>query len=248
MSIKEQVIAIGREFSEGLQEILEKKLYGAYFYGAAAFPDNVPTGDIDFHVILTGNLTDEERNRLYDLHDALSCHHPPLGSEMDGYYILLADARKKEPPQSQMWQRAIDHSWALHRKHIRKGRYILLSGPDPVTIYPPATWSEIEIALQWEYQYVVDHLEEYPHYSILQLFRLIYTYETGDVVVSKSQASNWAIQTFPELQQHIEIARKAYAGNATASDKKFMLQNIRDLLELSILRIEHARKKRLEFN
>lgn len=32
---------------------LANKLYGLYVYGAVAFPEDVLTGDIDFHVILT---------------------------------------------------------------------------------------------------------------------------------------------------------------------------------------------------
>ena len=53
---------------------------------------------------------------------------------MDGYYILLADARCTSPPQSQMWSRATDASWALNREHIRAGRCIIFHGPDPKEI------------------------------------------------------------------------------------------------------------------
>ena len=119
MTTKEQVSAIGEAFVQGLRRILRKKLYGLYIYGAAAFPDDVPTGDIDFHVILTDPLTDDERSHLYELHDSLARYFPPLGVDMDGYYILLADARSASPPQSEMWQRATDKSWALHRQHVR---------------------------------------------------------------------------------------------------------------------------------
>jgi hypothetical protein len=243
MTIKEQVSAIGEVFVHGLRRILGDKLYGLYIYGAAAFPDDMPTGDIDFHVILTDPLTDHERSRLYELHDSLARDFPPLGVDMDGYYILLADARRTQPPQSEMWQRATDKSWALHRQHIRAGRVIALHGPDPKEIYPTTTWPEIEQALDGELKYAQDHLNEYPHYCILQLCRLIYSYETRNVVISKAQASDWARRALPEWRRHVELAGKSYAGKATEEDKRFMLAEIRAFLEFALARIERARQR-----
>lgn len=243
MTIKEQVSTIGSAFVRGLRRILGNKLYGLYIYGAAAFPDDVPTGDIDFHLILTDPLTDDERSRLYELHDSLGRDFPPLGVDMDGYYILLADARSASPPQSQMWQRATDKSWALYRQHVRAGRVIVLHGPDPKEIYSPATWPEIEQALEEELKYVEDHLDQYPDYCILQLCRLILSHETRDVVVSKAQASDWAGDAFPEWKRHIELARKSYARQATPEDREFMLTEIRAFLEFARTQIENARQR-----
>ena len=62
----------------------EGKLVGVYVYGAAAFPDSGPTGDIDFHVILAEPLTDPERDAILALHAALARDFPPLGAELDG--------------------------------------------------------------------------------------------------------------------------------------------------------------------
>jgi hypothetical protein len=240
--MKEQVKSIAAEFARGLRSILKKKLYGAYIFGAAAFPDDVPTGDIDFHVILAAQLTENERSQLYKLHDDLAAKYPPLAVDMDGYYIILEDARGSEPPQSQMWQRAVDKSWALHRQHIRAGRYIKLHGPDPKEIYRPATWAEIERALEAELEYADRYLEEYPHYSLLQFFRLAYTYENRDPVISKAQAARWAQDTFPRWMRHIELARKAYAGQATEKDKEFLLAGAKEVRELALKRIEQARQ------
>lgn len=243
MTTKQQVSVIGDAFVDGLRRILGDKLYGSYIYGAAAFPDDLPTGDIDFHVILTDPLADDERSRLYELHDSLAHEFPPLGVDMDGYYILLTDARGTEPPQSQMWQRATDKSWALHREHIRAGRVIALHGPDPKEIYLPATWPEIEQALDGELKYVEDHLDQYPHYCILQLCRLIYSYETRDVVVSKAQASEWAREALPKWSRHVELAKKSYAGQAMEEDRQFMLKGIRAFLDFARARIKRARRR-----
>lgn len=239
-TVSQQVDAIGKAFAVGLVAILHGKLYGAYVYGAAAFPDAVPTGDIDFHVILTEALTEGERRQLLELHDVLAREYPPLGGELDGYYLLLEDARQTSPPQSQMWARATDHSWALHCEHIRAGRHIILHGPDPVEIYPPATWPEIERALRGELRYVQEHLHEYPDYCILNLCRLMYSSETRDVVVSKAQAAAWGYEALPDWRRPIDLARKSYAGEATAQDRDFMLAAVTGLYESAVSRIEWA--------
>ena len=240
MTIKKQVSAIGEAFVCRLKRVLGKKLYGVYIYGAAAFPEDVPTGDIDFHVILTDPLTENERSQLYELHDSLAHDFPPLGGEMDGYYILLADARQETPPKSQMWEETVDESWALHRRHVREGRCIVLFGPEPADVYPPASWPEIERALRKELAYVENHLHEYPDYCILNLCRLIYSFETKDVVISKARASEWALNALPEWKPQIELARKSYARKATTSERKSMLRDVGRFFEFACARIARA--------
>jgi hypothetical protein len=235
-----QVSTIGQAFVKGLKRILGEKLYAAYIFGAAAFPDAVPTGDVDFHVILQSELTEDERSELETFHESLAEQFPSLGGEMDGYYILLSDARRTAPPRSQMWKRASDDSWALHREHMRAGRRIVLYGPEPREVYPPVSWPEIESALYGELDYVERHLQAYPDYCILNLCRLIYSFETRDVVVSKAQAADWAHDALPEWRRHVELARKSYARQATAEDRRFMLAEVGRFLTFARARIEWA--------
>lgn len=46
-------------FRDSLWAILRCKLVSVYLYGALAFPEAAPTGDIDFHVILKETLADD---------------------------------------------------------------------------------------------------------------------------------------------------------------------------------------------
>ncbi len=87
-----------RAFTNGHRRVLGEKLFAAYLFGAIAFPETRATGDIDFHVILTEALSEGERQGLDDLHAALGRDFPPLGVDMDGYYILLEGARREVPP------------------------------------------------------------------------------------------------------------------------------------------------------
>ena len=140
MKIPDEIQDLCQAFLRGLNAALGSKLYGLYLYGALAFPEPGPTGDIDFHVILKERLNDREKSQLNDLHAALARDFPPLGAELDGYYILLEEARQKSPPRHQLLPDVTDNAWALHRQHVRAGRCIVLHGPDPRQVYPAASW------------------------------------------------------------------------------------------------------------
>jgi hypothetical protein len=220
-------------FLRGLEAALGAKLYGVYLYGALAFPEAGATGDIDFHVILKKPLTDREKSDLNDLHAALARDYPPLGRELDGYYILLEEARQTSPPRHQLLPDVVDNSWALHRAHIRAGRCIILYGSDPGRVYPPASWPELESALQGELDYVRQHLAEYPAYCALNLCRLMYSFETRDVVVSKRTSAAWADEAFPQWQSLIEAARNTYDQRATPQDRQLLHSAVGQFFEFA---------------
>lgn len=98
-------------------------------------------------------------------------------------------------------------------------------------------------ALRGELGFVEKHLREYPDYCILNLCRLIYSFETRRVVVSKAQASDWAWDALPAWRRPIEVARKSYARQAAPEDGQFMLTEAGRFLEFARTRIELACQK-----
>jgi len=222
MNVPVEIESLCAALLQGLEAALGSKLYGIYLYGAVAFPEGGDTGDLDFHAILEEPPTDGEKAALDRLHARLARDHPPLGSELDGYYILVEDARRTSPPEHLLLPGVFDNSWALHRAHIRAGRCIVLYGPDPRDIYPPASWAELEQALEGEVDYVREHLADYPAYCVLNLCRLMYSYETRDVVVSKRASAAWAEKAFPQWRALIEAARKRYDQRATAQEQALL--------------------------
>ena len=242
MDVRKQIKIIIGDFQKSLQMILREKLLAAYVHGAAAFNDSLPTGDIDFHVILKDHLTYTEKQKLEDLHSELAKKYPPLGGELDGYYILLEDSKKKTPPRSEMWAGATDDAWALHREHIRAGRYITLHGGDPREIYPPSSWPEIEVALLDQIQYIEEPLEGFPDYCILNLCRLIYSFRTRDVVISKGKASEWSYDAIPEWKWLVELARKSYAKTASSQDRAILAREVKNFYEYAISQIDEVRQ------
>jgi hypothetical protein len=195
-------------------------LFAVYLYGAWAFPEGTARGDVDLHVILTEPLDDEEKSEVSDLHRRVAGEFPSLvGEGPDAYYILLDDARGTSPPRHQLSEDVADNAWALHRAHMRSGRCLVLYGPGPGELYPEASWEELDDALQGELDYVARHLADYPAYCVLNLCRLIYSYQTRDVVVSKYRSALWARDTFPDKSPCIDAATKMYEGTATEAEK-----------------------------
>ena len=180
-----------RSFVDGLQDILGNDLIGIYLYGAMTFADSdSQIQDLDYHVIVREPLDGGQRDAIDRLHHDLTRDYPPLGAEMDGYYVTLDAAQHTAPPRTQMWplrRLPEDAAWALHCAHIRSGHCIVLAGPDPHEIYPEPSWPELEAALYSEIRFVDDHLPDYPAYCVLNACRLFYSFATRNVVASKRQ-------------------------------------------------------------
>jgi hypothetical protein len=241
MQIPDEISTLCQIFLAGLKNILGDNLIGIYLFGAMTFPQSGPIRDIDFHVILKEKPDDNQKSKLPKLHAHLAESFPPLGAELDGYYILLADTRQNSPPIHQFLPHLKDDSWALHCMHIRAGRCIVLYGPDPLTIYPDMPWTDIEMALQGELNFVKPILEKYPDYCVLNLCRLMYSYETRNVVTSKRASGKWAKEKYPEWGSLIDAAVKSYDEIATDEDRKFMKHMISEFHAFVLGKIHSCR-------
>ncbi|MDQ3871730.1 MAG: DUF4111 domain-containing protein, partial [Chloroflexota bacterium] len=224
------------DFLREVRGFLGERLHGLYLFGAVAFPESAgKIADLDFHAIVREPLDETDRSAVDDLHRSLYERHRPI--ELDGYYILLDDARAKAPAPSQLrarggWRR--DWSWSLHREHLRAGRCVVLHGPKPADYYPPATWPELERALLREAWCARRWLPSHPAYAVLQFCRLLYSFTTRDVVVSKVSAARWARQTLAEWSRLIERAQAAYptAGLPVGEAKPFAAYTRQRIAEL----------------
>jgi hypothetical protein len=243
VSLPAEIEILVQELAAGLERILGENLYGLYLYGAAVFPDGSPLVDIDFHVILReppgGNII----SALGGLYDSLARDYPPLGTGLDGYYILLKDARRPAPPRHQLAANVFDKSWALHRAHLRAGRCIVLCGPDPQDLFPATSWSELKDALQGELDYVEAHLDAYPAYCVLNLCRLIYSFATHDVVISKHASAEWAIEVLPAWRRLIEAAWRSYGQLDTSEDHKLLKSRVNDFFAFANERIQENKNQ-----
>lgn len=235
------VQALARGFVDGLLAILGPNLYGIYLYGAIAFAEDGPAGDFDSHVILRSAPTRVETGEIDVLYRRVAADYPPLGADIDAYFITLDAARATAVPRHLLDSAIADDAWPLHCAHIRAGRYVTLYGPEPVDTFPLPEWPAIDRALDHELAFVRAS-REYPAYCILNLCRILYSYQTGDVVVSKRYSGRWASGMYPEWATVIVAAIRHYDGAATSTDEAVMTNELERFLTSMEVHIAAARQ------
>ena len=207
---------------DGLQAALGSNLHGVYLYGAVVFPEMKHIHDVDCHVVLKRPLTTLEKSEIQRLHEGLAAEHPVVGDDLDAWYILLDDARQAAPPGHQVYPDLFDNSWALHYAHMRAGYCVVLFGPEPKQVFPAPTWSDLLTGLEAEQMFIETHLGKYPDYCVLNLCRLLFSYRTKDVVLSKQTAAEWGQDNFTNWKPLIEAALRSYAGEVNEEDKRLL--------------------------
>lgn len=226
----QQLIA---SFRIELAKILEQNLIGIYLFGSIAFPRFEPrSGDIDFYVLIRRPLTQIQMKALDRMHRILSGRFR-FGKALDGFYITLSKASKRSIPtrlifaaHGRVHKNGRDDAWALHRQHLRQGACIILHGLKPKTITRPPSWDEIERALNTEISFAKKVIDRYPFWSVLNLCRLIYSFENRHVVVSKIQAAKWALRKLPNhWRPLIQSALRVYLKKEKPADRKMLRRN-----------------------
>jgi hypothetical protein len=218
--LPDAVVALTGALHHGIADILGAGFAGLFLHGAVAFPrpENWAI-DVDFHVLVQRPFVDAERADLRALYETLA-QASELGKELDGYYVLLHDAARSEPPRHQLDLTMRDGAWALHRAHVRAGRYFLVAGADPREIVPEPTWAELEAGLRTEMRFIETHPNA-TAFGILNGARILYSFATRDVVVSKYQAGQWALASLPsEWNEVVCAALRSYQRIATAGDAR----------------------------
>ena len=220
--LPQDIQAVCTTLMEGLKAALGSNLYGIYLYGAMVFPETKHIHDIDCHAILKRPLTAHENEEVRQLHKELADEYPVIGDDLDGWYILLDDAQQASPPRHQVYPDLFDNSWALHHAHIRAGYCIVLYGPEPEQVFPAPAWSELMTGLESERMYIERHLSVYPDYCVLNLCRLLYSYRTNNVVISKQTAAEWALDNFTTWGPLVEAALRSYAREMNEEDIRLL--------------------------
>ncbi len=214
---------------DGLIAVLNDNIYGIYLYGAMVFPETRYIQDIDFHVIVKRRLSDPEKEDIKKLHAELTELNeelPHSEDELDGYYILESDARKISIPWHQVYPDIADESWPLHIAHMRAGYCIVLYGPEPNSFLPEPTWQDLVAGLEAVRKHTMNYFDQHPDYCILNFCRLLYSYNTKDVVISKRRAAEWTGEHFPEWRELVESALRIFEREERDKDRSTVQSGI----------------------
>ena len=90
--------------------------------------------------------------------------------------------------------------------------------------------------------YIEKNILNYPDYCILNLCRLIYSFKTKDVVISKAQASDWAYNNLVNWRKLIELAKKSYEHMILQDERQLMITGVREFLEFAKMSISKLSK------
>lgn len=223
------------EFRNGLVKTLQHNLVGIYLFGSIVFPGYEPrSGDIDFYVVVKRVLKEGEKNELDNLHRGLARRFR-FGKLLDGFYITLAKAKRSTLPtglpyaaNGRLHTGGSDTDWALHREHFHRGASILLYGRDPRRVFLGASWRQIERALDENLAYAKKQLRRYPFWSVMQLCRLIRSFQKGVADISKVEAARWALEELPSAWRPlIRSAMRVHHGTKNEHDRKLLKESAR---------------------
>jgi streptomycin 3"-adenylyltransferase len=220
-------------------------LVGAYLHGSIAFPEYIPeAGDIDFYVVTHRSLNGTQIKSLDHLHRSLAAKFE-FGIKLDGFYIPYAAARMHENPRNLVYgahgrihRGGSDDAWALHREHFARSTYIRIYGPRASRIFSRPNWNEIRSALYRQLVYVRKIIDSHPWWSVLNLCRLVYSFKTENVAVSKLGAARWALKKLPSRWKPvIRSAVKRYKGTANRRDRTILRKDARKFLGFASVRV-----------
>ena len=82
-------------------------------------------------------------------------------------------------------------------------------------------------------------MHHYPFYCVLNLGRLVYTWETKDVAVSKVAVAEWALQNLPERWSPlVRSALRAYRMEDEESDLERLRKGVRAFYPYALTRAD----------
>lgn len=233
------------EFRDHLSAFLERNLFGAYLFGSIAFPEYEPrAGDIDFYTVTRRQLGPREISDLDVMHRYLAAKFE-FGRKLDGFYIPLTKARRSRIPRGLVYtshgtihKGGLDDAWALHREHFHQGGYVRLHGPRPDTVFPRPDWGSLRKELYRALIYTRSVIASDPWWAVLNLCRLVSTFKTGRVAVSKLQSAKWALENLdPRWRPLIMSAIRTYEQRGSSKDPAILKRDSKKFLGYALVRV-----------
>ncbi len=204
-------------FNARLADLLHSRFRGMYVVGSLALGDfNSEHSDIDFIVLIDGDIEDALVNALRAIHTEFDTSNSPWAQRIEAIYITpdafdLSRPNHKRYPQVEkgveLFTSPLEDGWVFQCYSLREYA-LVVSGVDPHSLIPPIDHKYMPpavaaIASMWLGDAVndptwIDWLREVPHqqFVIKTLCRLLYSLATGDVA-SKSSAVRWGMGNLP---------------------------------------------------
>jgi predicted nucleotidyltransferase len=248
---------------EGVRDVLQDDLVGAYLHGSAVLGGFRPDSDIDIIVVATRRTTDDEKRRLIDLILSISGRSASLrpgrpieldvvvGSEIrpwrypppfDFHYDeLLRD--RFESGTLEPWTSTTNRDLASAVTMVLLGDRPL-AGPEPAQVFDPVPRDDYVDAILRDIETVDEFLPWDTRNVVLTLPRIWSAVATNEVH-SKDSAAAWASPRLPkEHRAVLERARAGYRGEV--EDRWDDIPRVTAYTDHVVFEIERARRARRE--
>jgi hypothetical protein len=208
--IEPRIQQVLNELRAGIAGVLGEQLVGLYLYGSLTTGDFTEgVSDVDLLAATAADLTDEQLERLREMHAALVGRYPAWDDRIEVAYLSTLGLRtfrtERSPigiisPGEPLHRLSAGSDWLMNWYLVRSGG-VTLHGPPPETLIPPVSIGEYVEAVRAHAGSMRDALRERrsikeQSYAILTLSRALYTVRNG-AYVSKQQAAAWAKQQLP---------------------------------------------------
>jgi hypothetical protein len=219
--------AVARQLCNALEQLTGANLAAVWLYGASVFGH--PSVDIDVHILLWEQLSANEWESVWNLHERIAKDASLPLEGLDFWYISMkAAGDRSNPVHLAPWTNGLtDNHWPLHRAHWLAGKVVVIYGLEPSAVVQPPTWDELEPVLRDEL-----YMTTPSAYGVLQLCRVWASLETQDVVRSKLDSADWAVQRLDgKYEGIIRAAVRCYEGTQTPDDLEVIQYEFSDFLE-----------------
>ena len=220
------------QFVGEVRDLLADTFVGAYLQGSFATGGIDEYSDVDFVIMLNGDITDVELPLLQELHERTYALPSPWAKHLEGSYIPKWAIETFPPPQRAFWY--LDHGskhlirsehddtlvvyWTLREKGIT------LIGPEPrqflSPVPPGALRKEIHETMPiWRDHFLANpgkmNNRFYQPFVVLSYCRMLHSLAT-DAIDSKPAAAAWALHQLDacwhDLIRHALAARPGDAA------------------------------------
>jgi predicted nucleotidyltransferase len=191
-------------------KILKDEFVGMYLYGSLSTGDFDPkTSDIDFLVVTSDPLSEEEISRLEVMHRETLATNLKRAGKLEGAYVpakLIRRHNLNGPAcptvnEGQFYLAPLGSDWIIQR-HVVREYGVVIEGPDPKTLIDFVRPEEIRGAVlavlqEWWFPMLDDpswlraHDNGYHAFAVITMCRVLHGLETG-TIASKPKAVQWA--------------------------------------------------------
>jgi len=223
--------AVLDDFVGRTRELFAESFIGAYLQGSFAIGGFHTYSDVDFLIVLEGDVADEQLPLLQALHEDVYALASPWAQHLEGSYVPKQALQRFPPPQRFFWYLdngakhliRSDHDDTLVVYWTLREKGIALVGPRPTELVPPIPVDRLRDEIFATMSTWRDHLAANPDnlnnrfyqpFVVLSYCRMLHSLTTG-AIDSKPAAAAWATEHLhTRWQDLIRNACDARSGDA----------------------------------